>query len=225
MRRPVGLRELARRIGVSPSFISQIERGGATPSVGTLYAIVQELDVSLDSLFSSQPVESATEDDPAASSDDDDLIDDDLITPRGVEASETTELEPVHAATPRRTPSNALIMRGDGRTSIQLGSGVRWERLPHRPEQDVDFLFAVYEPGGASAEAPLMIRHAGTEYGYVVQGRLGIAVEFETFELGPGDSISFDSTTPHRLWTIGSEPVHAVWFVVGRSGDHRTLPA
>jgi mannose-6-phosphate isomerase-like protein (cupin superfamily) len=36
----------------------------------------------------------------------------------------------------------------------------------------------------------------------------------------PGDSIAFDSTTAHRLFNVGDEPVHAIWFVVGRLGDH-----
>ena len=37
--RHLTLRELARRVGVSPSLISQIETGRSQPSVGTLYAI------------------------------------------------------------------------------------------------------------------------------------------------------------------------------------------
>ena len=41
-------RELARRLGLSASLISQLESGQSKPSVGTLYAIVTELDVSLD---------------------------------------------------------------------------------------------------------------------------------------------------------------------------------
>jgi transcriptional regulator with XRE-family HTH domain len=47
----VSLRELARRLDVSPSLLSQIERGLAQPSVGTLWAIVTELGLSLDALF------------------------------------------------------------------------------------------------------------------------------------------------------------------------------
>ena len=41
-------RELARRLGLSPSLISQLESGQSKPSVGTLYSIVTELGVSLD---------------------------------------------------------------------------------------------------------------------------------------------------------------------------------
>jgi transcriptional regulator with XRE-family HTH domain len=47
----LSLRELAGRLGVSPSLISQIETGRANPSVSTLYAIAAELDVSLDELM------------------------------------------------------------------------------------------------------------------------------------------------------------------------------
>ncbi len=45
------MRELARRVGVSASLISQVELGKASPSVGTLYAIVNELGLSLDELL------------------------------------------------------------------------------------------------------------------------------------------------------------------------------
>ncbi len=44
----ISQRELARRLGLSASLISQLESGLSKPSVGTLYAIVTELGVSLD---------------------------------------------------------------------------------------------------------------------------------------------------------------------------------
>jgi transcriptional regulator with XRE-family HTH domain len=44
-------RELARRLDLSASLISQLESGVSKPSVGTLYAIVTELDVSLDRII------------------------------------------------------------------------------------------------------------------------------------------------------------------------------
>lgn len=47
----ISQRELARRLGLSASLISQLESGLSKPSVGTLYAIVTELDVSLDKLL------------------------------------------------------------------------------------------------------------------------------------------------------------------------------
>lgn len=44
----ISQRELARRLGLSASMISQVESGLSKPSVGTLYAIVTELNLSLD---------------------------------------------------------------------------------------------------------------------------------------------------------------------------------
>ena len=49
--RGLSLRTLADRLGVSPSLISQVERGRAKPSVNTLYALARELEVSLDELL------------------------------------------------------------------------------------------------------------------------------------------------------------------------------
>ena len=48
----ISLRELARRINVSPSLISQIERGLAMPSVSTLWSLATELGLTIDELFS-----------------------------------------------------------------------------------------------------------------------------------------------------------------------------
>jgi transcriptional regulator with XRE-family HTH domain len=47
----ISQRELARRLGLSPSLISQLESGQSRPSVGTLYSIVTELGVSLDDVI------------------------------------------------------------------------------------------------------------------------------------------------------------------------------
>jgi mannose-6-phosphate isomerase-like protein (cupin superfamily) len=56
----------------------------------------------------------------------------------------------------------------------------------------------------------------------MIGGRLGVRIGFDEFELAAGDSVSFDTRTPHRLWTVGSEPAVAIWVVVNRSGDSRT---
>src|SRR5215510_9027191 len=47
----ISLREIARRIGVSASLISQIERDKVNPSVSTLYALVRELGLNMGDLF------------------------------------------------------------------------------------------------------------------------------------------------------------------------------
>ena len=187
-RQGVGLRELARRVNVSASLVSQIELGKATPSVGTLYAIVTELGISLDALFF-DPV-TAGESTPAPG---------DVSHP------------PAHDSEP--------VVRRSERKAIQLESGVRWERLTPATEHDVDFLHVRYDVGGASCGPDSLMRHAGKEYGHLLVGRLGVTVGFETYELDPGDAISFSSDLPHRLFNAGDVPVEAIWFIVGRRGE------
>ncbi|MGZ4290337.1 MAG: helix-turn-helix domain-containing protein [Gaiellaceae bacterium] len=189
--RGISLRELARRLDVSPSLVSQIETGKIQPSVRTLYAMVSELGVSLDDVFSSG--------DPGR--------------PQGVGPAGTG----AKAGGPQSVvDSGGPVQRAGGRTVIDLEAGVRWERLTTENERDVEFLLAVYPKGGESAPADALVRHTGREFGIVLQGRLGVTVGFEQYELGPGDSVSFDSTVPHRLHNEGDETVEAVWVVLGR---------
>jgi len=108
------------------------------------------------------------------------------------------------------------LQRADSRKVIELESGVRWERLTATIDPQADFLFVVYDVGGSSSANDVFIRHSGYEYGVVLTGTLEVTVGFETYVLGPGDSISFESTTPHRLKSISDEPVTGIWFVLGR---------
>jgi transcriptional regulator with XRE-family HTH domain len=65
-RKGISLRKLSKAIGISPSALSQIETERSKPSVGTLYALVTELGLSLDELFtngSGRPAASSGSDD------------------------------------------------------------------------------------------------------------------------------------------------------------------
>jgi transcriptional regulator with XRE-family HTH domain len=182
----ISQRELARRIGLSASMISQIESGQSKPSVSTLYAIVSELGVSVDDIFRGR---------------------------NGAAAAGTEE-----GNGPASEADLSAMVRHEDRHVIDLDSGVRWERLTSHEHEDVDFLHVIYDVGGSSASDDKMMRHPGREYGIVLEGSLGVQLGFEEYALGPGDSIAFDSTQPHRLWNAGDVPVNGIWFVVGRDG-------
>lgn len=62
----LALREVARQLGVSASFVSQMENGKSTPSVATLYSMAQLLDVSIDELFSGEHVDAVGDHNPTA---------------------------------------------------------------------------------------------------------------------------------------------------------------
>ncbi len=131
----------------------------------------------------------------------------------GLELSDLFKLE-----SPKGSVASGPVQRGDSRKEIRLASGVRWERLTPGPDPDVDFLYATYDVGSASCEEDSMLRHGGKEYGYLLSGCLGVKIGFDEYELGPGDSISFDAHLPHRLWCIGNQPAVVVWAVLHRHG-------
>jgi len=186
LRAGISQRELARRVGLSASLISQLESGLSKPSVGTLYAIVTELGVSVERVIHGDtPAETA------------------------VKAKQESAPNP--------------LVHPEDRATIDLASGVRWEKLTSEREDGVDFLHVIYDVGGSSTADSSLMRHNGREYGYVISGTLGIQVGFEEYVMSPGDSIAFDSTRPHRLYNKGDEPVHSVWFVIGRSADDRAV--
>ena len=194
--RGLSLRELAGRLAVSPSLISQIETGRSNPSVSTLYAIADELDVSLDVLL----------------------------------FNDRRPAEPIPAAARPDAPTGGTmtaahpVQRAATRHRIRLASGVLWERLTTLSEPGIEFLRVTYEVGGASSPPDAFQRHAGHEWGYVLRGRLEVRIGFDEYVLEPGDAISINSSVPHRLATIGDEPVEAIWFVLGRAQfDAQTL--
>jgi transcriptional regulator with XRE-family HTH domain len=185
----LSLRELARRVDLSPSAISQIETGKMQPSVRTLYALASEYKVTVDEV----------------------LFDREPPPPVGVAS--------LPGSSPGVTGPGLAVERAGGRSTITLNSGVIWERLAFWADEDVEFIEATYEPGGASGPDDALVRHSGHEFGYVLSGRLRVVVGFDEFILRPGDSITFPSSTPHRLSNAGVEPARAIWVVRGRRGS------
>ena len=219
--RQLSVRELARRVGCSASLISQIERGVSVPSVGVLYSLANELGSSLDYLLfgsgagpdadagAEADAGAGAEADAGAGLDPGAGADGDLgAGPAGTPGSGTPGSGPAAASPP------AIVQRGGDRKIIDLASGVRWERLTPQSDATTDFLEVIYSPGGHSTDERRPLRHDGREYGLIISGTLQANVGFESYELGPGDSIAFDSSTPHEYLNKTGEPVHAIWIVV-----------
>ena len=211
--RQLSVRELARRVGCSASLISQIERGVSVPSVGVLYSLATELGSSLDYLLfgsgAGPDADAGAEADAGAGLDPGAGADGDLgAGPAGTPGSGTPGSGPAAASPP------AIVQRGGDRKIIDLASGVRWERLTPQSDATTDFLEVIYSPGGHSTDERRPLRHDGREYGLIISGTLQANVGFESYELGPGDSIAFDSSTPHEYLNKTGDYVHAIWVVV-----------
>ncbi|HET9894139.1 MAG TPA: XRE family transcriptional regulator [Streptosporangiaceae bacterium] len=196
----ISLRELARRVGISGSMLSQVETDRTRPSVSTIYAIANELGLSIDALLSDS-------DDAGAST---------VTTVAGNNALRGLAASTLAASTLAASElACQLVLPGD-RRKLELESGVTWELLSDYLPHLVDFMFVTYEPGGSSSSSGKFMRHTGTEFAFLLRGELKIQVGFEVFLLRAGDALSFDSSEPHLLVNEGSEPAAGIWFVLGR---------
>ncbi|MGH3408502.1 MAG: cupin domain-containing protein, partial [Streptosporangiaceae bacterium] len=119
-------------------------------------------------------------------------------------------------AAPALSELACQLVRPAERRKLELESGVTWELLSDLLPHLVDFMYVTYEPGGSSSSSGKMMRHTGTEFAFLLRGRLKIQVGFDEYILGPGDAMAFDSSEPHLLVNEGSEPAEGIWFVLGR---------
>ncbi len=122
LRSNMTVRELARRVGVSASHVSQVERGIGAFSVPALYSVAHELGVSMHELL-----------DPP------DALESAAAAPGPTRRSHTT-LEDV-----------GMVQRAAEHPSIKLSSGPRWSRLTAVGEDGAEFLEVVYAPGATGS--------------------------------------------------------------------------
>jgi len=109
------------------------------------------------------------------------------------------------------------LVRPPERQVLTLDSGVTWELLGELPPYTVDFLRVTYPPGSTSSSNGGLMRHSGSEFGFLLSGELTLTLGFEEMRLTPGDAISFGSDTPHSYRNDGTEPAVGVWFVIEKA--------
>ncbi len=204
-KKQISLRGLARQADISPSMLSQIETGKAYPSVRSIYSIAEALDVPVDYFFPGAERRTFAPYD----------LDSKLIP-----ALTTSEMRLESSKDSMLMLDNSLngppaaVVHANARPTIELSGGVIWARLTEDPEPGSEFLEITYGCGASSGAS--MSRHAGREFGMILEGELTIQLGFETYQLTEGDSIVFDSSTPHRLSNEGSVPMRALWIVMVR---------
>ncbi len=246
------LREVARRLGVSASFISQLENGKSQPSVVTLYALTQLLGVSIDEMFEQDQAsplgqaalgqaalgqaalgqaalgqaaahdaeaDAGTQtredgDEGAATGLATHSHGDPLLAPDNGGPIRRSDLGSPADAWPHEESRPHLTMTYPGnRPRLVMDWGVIWEQLAPNTGRYLDFMEISYPPGSSSTNDNHMLRHAGFEFGYLLEGELKVTCGFEVFTLRAGGAIGLDSSVPHLLRNRGSVPARGIWCV------------
>ena len=113
------------------------------------------------------------------------------------------------------------VERGKGNPSFatlaQLAHGLGYDDGGHYELLTPDFtgslevVWVEHSPGYDTSATPY--RHNGEEFGLVIEGRVVVHVDGVAHDLGPGDSIRYDSTVPHWYSNPGPDICRAVWVI------------
>lgn len=195
----LSLREVARQLDVSPSFVSQIENGKSQPSVVTLYQFARLFGVPIDHLFGSNGRNN-------------------LIETEHDDGQATANRDAFHNPSDIWKDSKKATISTvspNARNKITMETGVEWHRLAATSDQKVNFIEIHYPAGSASNESGDFLIHDGFEYGYALEGEIEITIGDAVLTLSKGHSIGFDSSIPHMLRNISSGNFKGIWFVHG----------
>lgn len=183
------LSSVAESVGISPSALSQIETGAMQPSVNRLIEIVTEVGAPVSAVFD----------------------DHDVFAPRTLAAGTSEPIPGVHVSSAEGGAEGGA----QGAPAATLGQGVVYRRLVPVALDGIDLFESVYPPGAASSIDGAMLVHAGYEMGSVIRGTLRFEFSEGTVELGPGGSLAFWATRPHRVVNASDDvPAAAIWLTL-----------
>jgi transcriptional regulator with XRE-family HTH domain len=182
---------LRARLGISPSAVSQIERGVMRPSVSRLIAYVGAIGVPLSVVFETG-IEKA---------------------PEGQAGPDAAGVEPTGTA-----PAGQFqfaIRRSWEVAPILLGGGVTFRRLSPVATRGVEFFESVYPPNSMSNAHGELLRHEGYEIGTVTAGELTVDFDTDVVTLAAGDSITYPCSRPHLIANRSATATAiATWLIV-----------
>lgn len=180
----LSIRELARRTGLSASFISQIENHKTNVSLDSLRLIAEQLDAPIHQFFS-EPTHDVS-----------------------YSAAAAINEGPEQAGGMQYSP----VVRAGSRPRLYFpDSGVNYELLVKDLTRGMEPIFGRLAPGTGNIARRL--RKPTEEFIFVLVGKLLIGLKDDEYILNPGDSIYFDGYDLTKL-VCASENEDVVWISV-----------
>jgi len=177
------IKQLAKFVGCSTSYISQLENGTTKPSVTMLRKLAESLNKQITDFFRDNQ-ETVGESSYSVNSDQTSGYHNCLITEK----------------------QRREIIYPDGKTKSQfLTSAVYQKKM--QP------ILTIIEPGGVSHSDDNITHPVGSEeFFFVLNGEIDFEINNQEFKLKTGDTFYFDGNIPHR-WTNNSDKVAEILFV------------
>jgi transcriptional regulator with XRE-family HTH domain len=185
----VTLKELAKMANLSYSYISQIERGEASPSLASLGRLAGALDMTVWQLLKEDH------------------------EPDTLPVTETNPYVAAHliavangsqAETGTNQPRKTKLVKSDMRRTILLPqSNVRYQMITPDLNSKLQVILVEAEAGAISGEEAFV--HSGEECCLILSGQVEMDIGLESFQLEAGDSLYFSSTVPHRWRNVSTD--------------------
>ncbi|MFC5336999.1 helix-turn-helix domain-containing protein [Leucobacter denitrificans] len=120
------------------------------------------------------------------------------------------------------TGGYSAVVRAAGRPGLPFGDKALKTIVNSRGLSRFEILEVSFEPGGSTGEGQYSHGHH-EELIVVLGGSIGVELGEERHLLDAGDSLSFHSTTPHRVVNAGGDIARVFW-VISPPGAHRMTP-
>lgn len=105
---------------------------------------------------------------------------------------------------------NVVLRRSEQRV-IHFSAGITKHALTHSGQDGLELFLVTMAPGASSGSE--FYTHPGVEAGYVISGRMNLAVESDVFILEAGDSFNFKSTLQHRFENPAKVESQVLWSI------------
>jgi transcriptional regulator with XRE-family HTH domain len=176
------LEKLSQKTGLSKSFLSQVERGLAQPSVSSLKRIARELGISVVDLFAGE-----------------------------TDQQNRFGFPPTVSKNGPKYAEDFQVVRTNRRKSLTLpGSKVSYDLLTPDLNRQLEVMYMRIDPGEQSGEEP-MVDLPGEKFGLVLKGSLEIRVGDVVQQIKAGDSVYFPAHVPHAWRGTGKESIEVIW--------------
>lgn len=104
------------------------------------------------------------------------------------------------------------VLRRDARDFVAWGLLGRKALLTPKPFHSLEVVVARFEPGGSTGDEPYT--HGDSEeLLVVVEGRVHVQLGTDVYEVAAGDSVHYESSTPHRVANAGEEAAEVLFVI------------
>lgn len=129
--------------------------------------------------------------------------------------SDALGVEPIHlfeepGAGAASSGMDVVLKRSEQRV-VHFSAGITKHALTHSGQDGLELFLVTMAPGASSGNE--FYTHPGVEAGYVISGRMKLAVESDVFILEAGDSFNFKSTLQHRFENAAKVESQVLWSI------------